>query len=183
MKNIFDIFMKKLVLSSMLSFVLTISAFSQGQFNFWNPQSRTRIGSLDGPYASINIWGQMLVGTSPNTLAPVYVPLTHASGYVGNGGTIVTVAGIGCFQAAYFQLVAWDGNRWGTDLSAVPQDQLGKTDVVGMALACELYPSYHPSFTQAAVVPVPEPSVVTLAVAGAGLLLWRRATALRSTVC
>ena len=149
------------------------NACGQGQFLFWNPQNRTRVGSLDGPYAGRGYWGQMLVGTSTGSLNPVGIPLEHYGGYVGDGGTLVTVPDSVCFSRVYFQLVAWEGNLWGTSLANVPPAALGKTDIVLSGLGCFPAPLYAPPFTQPAIVPVPEPSVVALAVAGAGLLLWR----------
>lgn len=164
--------MKTNFLIGLIGLATTFHSFSQGQFLFANYSAPTRIGSPDGPLAGRGIWAQMLVGLQVNALEPVWMPLEHVGGGI-VGNPVVTVPGIDCFYPAYLQLVAWNGNLWGTDYSAVPQDQLGKTEIRGMTLGCYPYAIYAPLFQQPAIVPVPEPSVVALTVVGAGLLLWR----------
>ena len=86
-------------------------------------------------------------------------------------GAEVTVPFIPGDSDAYIQLVAWNGTLWGTSLSGVPQDQIGRTDIILFFFTQFPQPAFSPQFTQGAVVPaVPEPSTVALAVVGAGLL-------------
>jgi len=50
-------------------------------------------------------------------------------------------------------MVAWDGTRWGTSLSGVPPDQLGRTDIVRHYLLSIFSPPLPPNFMQPAIVP------------------------------
>ena len=157
-----------------LLFILLTSAAhfaqSQGTFVPHNPVAHTRIGTTYGPLAGAGIWGQFLVGLTSDSLTPVGVPLQHG-GLGSVNGPEVTVPFIPGGIFAYIQLVAWNGTLWGTSLSGVPQDQLGRTDIILHPFTQFPQTSVAPLFTQGAVVPaVPEPSAVALAVVGAGVL-------------
>jgi hypothetical protein len=82
----------------------------------------------------------------------------------------ITLPGIPCRERAFVQMVAWDATLWGTSLAGVPPDQLGHTDITSIFLDCSPRPISAPFFSQPAIVPVPEPSVVALGLLGAGLL-------------
>lgn len=148
----------------------TPNARSQGEFVFSNITAPTRIGSIDGPLAGPGIWAQMLAGTSEFSLQPVGIAIEHGvDGLVFGGGLVVPDAP--CGSSAYVQMIAWDGALWGTSLSGVPSDQLGRTDVVLVGLYCFPRPIMAPSFTQPAIVPIPEPSVVALGLLSASVFL------------
>ena len=156
---------------------------AQGQFDFDNAYALTHLSSIDGPLAGTGIWAQMLAGAGPGALAPVGMPAEHfgilgvPSGRV-SAGTLF-VPGILPGQTAFVEMLAWDGSRWGTVLSGVPSDQLGMTDVVPVVLTGPLgHPPPLPHFTQSAIVPVPEPSTLAIAVIlGFGALLLCRVRA------
>ena len=80
------------------------------------------------------------------------------------------------FETVYVKMVAWDSRLWGKSLAAVPSEQLGMTDTIQVQLNWD-FGGPLPSllfFGQAAIVPVPEPSVLALVfVAGIALLLLR----------
>ena len=167
--------MRATTLTSLFVLVANLSVQAQGQFIFFNLNTPTRLGSEDGPRAGRGFWAQMLVGTNLDFLMAVGTPLEHnRGGIVGGIGAQVIVPGIPCFQLAFVQMVAWDGTRWGTTLADVPPEQLGRTDIVLMQLACFPDPFAAPNFARPAVVPVPEPSAVGLGLLGGALLLARR---------
>src|SRR5260370_37726684 len=139
---------------------------AQGVFLSDNRTAPTRIGSIDGPLAGTNILGQMLVGLSPTSLAPVGVPVAHsaAPGFEGVAfGGILQVASVPVCEFAYVEMVAWDGRLWGQSLAAVPSSQLGMTDTVRVFLGQPASqpdlcgPVQRPFLPQPAVVPVPAP--------------------------
>ena len=154
-----------------LTFVLALPFISYGQGSFLpnNPTAPTYIGSANGPLAGPEYWGQFLVGTNIGSLTPVGNPLQHGpSGRV--SGNIVTIPGIPGDTFAYIQLVAWNGTLWGTTLSGVPEDQLGRTDIISHYFTYDFQPQFAPQFIQSAIVPIPEPSTWALVVLGAGAL-------------
>ena len=146
---------------------------AQGKINFWVFRHPTRIGSVDGPLAGPEIYGQLLVGPTPNSLEPIWMAISHfQDGTIAAPG-LVTVSNVPCesFAIAYVQMVAWDSRLWGTNLAGVPVDQLGRTDVVPHELDCGVDPAYSaPQFTMAAIVPIPEPPPWALALLAAPLL-------------
>jgi len=160
--------MKTAIVLGMFLLALDPAAQAQGVFDFNNNFARTRIGSIDGPLAGSGIWAQMLVGPTADNMAPVGVAVEHGSPAIGlvDGG-IVAVPGMPPCTFAYLEMVAWDGQLWGTSLSAVPANRLGMTDTVrvllgGGPIPCEAIPI--PFFRQPAVVPVPEPSGLAITV-------------------
>jgi hypothetical protein len=161
--------MRRIGLIVAIALLTSIRARPQGYFDFDNAYALTHIGSINGPLAGTGIWAQMLAGSTAGSLAQVGTPAEHfdilgvPSGRV-NGGS-VAVPGTVQGQTVYVEMLAWDGTRWGTALSAVPKDQLGMTDVVAVGLAGLLGPPPPlPHFTQSAIVPVPEPSASAMAV-------------------
>ena len=172
--------MKNLLLSAMAAVVTTSCGHAQGVFAFSNQTAPTHIGSIDGPLAGSRIWAQMLAGPSPGSLAPVGMPAQHLTYIMGLPaglvfGGVVTVPGILPAQTAYVEMLAWDGSRWGTIFSGVPKDQLGMTDIVPVGLADPNFGFSPPTprFTQSAVIPIPEPATLALAVmAGLAAILF-----------
>jgi hypothetical protein len=141
--------------------VFTVCA--QGVFIFSNITAPTRIGASDGALAGPGFWAQMLAGTNAAFLQPIGAPTEHFPSGKVNGGYI-SVPGVPAYNVPYVQMVAWDGNLWGTSLAGVPADQLGRTDIVTVLLTTGVFPdpTYAPPFTQPAIVPIPEPSVSAL---------------------
>ena len=115
----------------------------------------------------------MLVGGDPDNLFPVGMPLEHSIRGIVNGG-VLTLDGFPCLSSAYAQFVAWDGTLWGSSLDQVPLDQLGRTDIVRTPLLCFPQPIFGPLFTQPAIVPIPEPSVLAIGILGVSLVALRR---------
>ncbi len=113
--------MKMAIILVLFLVALDTAAQAQGVFDFNNNFARTRIGSIDGPLAGSGIWAQMLVGPTADNLAPVGVAVEHGSPAIGlvDGG-IVAVPGMPPCTFAYLEMVAWDGQLWGTSLSARP---------------------------------------------------------------
>jgi len=151
---------------------------AQGKINFWVFRHPTRIGSVDGPLAGPEIYGQLLVGANPDSLEPIWKAIPHfQNGTIAAPG-LVTVSNVPCDYNSrvevYVQMVAWDSGLWGTDLAAVPTDQLGRTDVVPHQLDCVAQVWYAPEFTIPAIVPIPEPPPWALAVLAAPLLFLLR---------
>jgi hypothetical protein len=160
----FSTSMKAILLTLIASFAGAgvPAGYAQGTFLFYNWTAPTRLGSIDGPLAGRGIWAQMLVGTTSGDLQPMFIPLEHSGEGLVGGLVLVTVDGIACRETAYIQMVAWDGQYWGTTLENVPVDQLGRTDIVPHPLGGCKPPALAPDFTQPAVVPpIPEPSTAT----------------------
>ena len=154
--------------------LISVQAYAQGTFYFSNFRAPTRLWTIDGPLAGRGIWAQMLAGPNTDSLAPVGGAYEHLANGLVYGG-IVTVPGIPEFEGAYIQMVAWDGRLWGTNLIAVPADQIGSTDTTVLVLGGSIVPAGVPHFMQPAIVPIPEPSVLALTVlAGAALFMCRR---------
>jgi len=166
--------MNSSILVCSLFLMVAASADGQGTFLFRNTGAPTHLGSIDGPLADSTIWAQMLVGMESNSLSPVYIPLQHFNGRV--PGPTVTVPGIPGDTLAYFQMVAWNGDLWGSSLASVPVDQVGRTDIIPLVLTFFWQPASTPFFSQPAIVPtpVPEPSAWALGVFGALVFLLRR---------
>jgi hypothetical protein len=148
------------------------SGFSQGIFEFriYEP---TRLYSSDGPVAGTNIWGQMLIGRTVESMSAVGVPVRHNGGLV-DGGAVAVDGTPDIFTEVYGQMVAWDGLLWGGSLANVPPDQLGKTDIVTMYVTQFPLPYGPPPFSVYPIVPIPEPAVWKFGLMGAGLLFYFR---------
>ena len=147
-------------------------AFGQGSLLLYNPGAPTRIGSIDGPLAGPGILGQFLVGATSDSLTPIGFPLEHTAGGIVFGG----VGTVPQPPRTYVQvqLVAWNSEIWGDSLENVPLEWRGTTDIVPVFLS--LYPTqpaFSPVFTQPAIVPVPEPGVVSLFCLGCGIAALR----------
>ncbi len=176
--------MKRLSILVIIVVLDAADSHAQGLFEFYNIYAPTRIGSTDGPLAGPGIWAQMLAGASPESLAPVGIPVQHydrsglPTGLAFGGG--LAVPNVPPYQTAFVEMLAWDGTRWGTALSGVPREQLGMTDIVPVVLANPDFglSPLAPRFTQSAIVPVPEPSTLAIAVIlGFGALLLCRVRA------
>ena len=168
--------MKKLFLG-VLWICASVSSYGQGVFAAVNGTAPTRLGLLDGPLAGTNIVGQMLGGPSPSSLQPV-----GPSAYHGTNGLWfvpslrITVPDVPVYQQAYVQFLAWDGTYWGSSLAGVPNDQLGRSDIVTVTLTTGMFPDVvvAPRFTMPAIVPViPEPSSLALTLVGCLLFVLR----------
>jgi len=170
--------MQRTILIAATAVLMSLNGRSQGLFNYSTlGYAPTHIGSIDGPLAGTSIWAQMLAGPTPAALAPVGPSVHHIdtfgvpAGFVNAG--VYPVPGIPDGQTAFFEMLVWDGTRWGTALSGVPGDQLGMTDVVPLVLAGLFgFPAGSPPFMRSAIVPVPEPTTLAIGlVAAAGILL------------
>jgi len=149
------------------------TACGQGVFSGSNASGRTRIGSISGPLAGTNIFGQFFAGGTESSLTPVGVPRPHFEDGVFAPG-VITVPGLAPFTTALVQLVVWDSTVWGEDRLAVPSEQFGRTDV-GTVLLTDGDFYLVPQFTQPAIVPIPEPRTWALVALGAvGLWFVRR---------
>jgi hypothetical protein len=153
------------------------SGLAQGAFvcvaGFTNTfDTRTRIGSIDGPLAGPGYWGQCLAGVTMDTLEPVgrsnefFIPGRLFPG-------VAFVPGSPPETEVYVQFAAWDGRLWGTDFAQVPSEWVGRSDIITVRL---WYTNLGPPppvtiFTAPAIIPVPEPSVLALAVLGGSALL------------
>ena len=153
--------MKSYIFLGVLWICGSASLYGQGVFVGYNGTALTRLGSLDGPLAGTNIVGQFLGSPSPSSLQPV-----GPSGYHNSKGEFlvqrITVPDVPVHQIAYVQFLAWDSTYWGSSLNAVPNDQLGRTDIVSVLLTTGTFPDviYAPRFNQPAIVPpIPEPIV------------------------
>jgi hypothetical protein len=163
-------FMCQPIYFSILIILLVPQAVGQGSFFGSNSaETKTRIAAIGGPLASSNILGQFLVGTNADSLSPVGMPLAHHSGVISAGR--VTVPGVDGGVYAWVQMVAWDRLLWGESFSGVPADQFGRTDIVSIFLSYFWQPVGAPTFTQAAIVPVPEPTLLALGFVGACLII------------
>ena len=162
------------LVAALLLLLFGVTASAQGVFLYQNSFARTRLGSADGPLAGPETLGVMIVGTNVNSLAPIIAPLPHQQG--GIAGGVVAVPGVPPNTLVYIQLVAWLA-VWGSDLSAVPPEQLGKTDIDTRILNYPFDPTGPPLFQQPAVVPIPEPLLRCFA--ALGLASWLTARAVR----
>lgn len=156
-----------IALSILLMAVQT--AWSQGVFFASTQSARTRLGSLEGAFATTNIYGLFLGGAVPGSLVPIGIAQPHfANGAFGLGN--IPIPGVPAYDTAFVQFIAWDVLLWGADWTAVPGDQLGRTDIVPVFLTTGVFPdvTFVPRFTQPAIVPVPEPSAWALLALGGG---------------
>ena len=173
--------MNRTFLLALYSLLLVSKAYPQGAFQFNSIWAPTRIGSIDGPPAGSGIWAQMLAGLTADSLTPMGMPAQHLdSGGAGTGlvfGGVIRMPGLLPGETAFAKMLAWDGTRWGNVLSDVPADQLGMTDIVPVLLEDPNFGTvtFAPHFTQPAIVPIPEPSILALGISGGvSLFLLRR---------
>ncbi len=166
--------MKALSLTMILVIGLLLRTNGQGYFEFVLPDGAlTHLGSINGPLAGPNIWGQALAGLTQDSLQPVGFSVAHFMGYVVPEEVAVPF-GIpsGAGSTVFVQMAAWDGQVWGADFSTVPGSQLGRTDIVLIYLDVPPGPLDQPAWTQSAVVPpVPEPVVLALIALGGAIAL------------
>jgi len=139
----------------------------EGIILFRNSLAPTRLFTIDGPLAGPGFWAQMLYSTTSDSLQPIGTPREHTTGGIVLGPYLyVTVDDP--LAPVHVQMVAWDGTLWGTNLEGVPDDQLGHTDIVPYYVGIGSIPPVAPFFTQPAVVPIPESSVLAFGVLGVG---------------
>jgi len=159
--------MKSLFLICVWVELIPLDLPAQG-FVCYNETALTRIGSLNGPLAGPAIYAQCFAGITVDSLAPVGVAVPHSAadpGYLSRG-EFVAVPGAGIGGSAYVQLVAWDSRQWGIDLAGVPPAWLGRTDVVSVFLTSITGNPQEPLWRQPAIVPIPEPTIMALAILG-----------------
>jgi hypothetical protein len=169
------------LLAMLFAVALQEKVVGQGHFLATNcdhgpnrPPMQTRLYTPDGPFAGETIYGQSFVGLTPDSLSPVGPSLPHTfhPGCVYGGA--VSVPGIFDPDLAYFQMIAWDGEIWGSSFQNVPSEWQGKTDVVLWSLEHPFLGTPRgPHFTVPAIVPVPEPGVLSLAFLAAAILMGR----------
>jgi len=167
----------KTMLMICLFLCAAIEVEAQGKFIYRITDHPTRIGSIDGTLAGPAIYGQMLVGLTPDSLEPILTAIPHRQDGTFGTGLREVVPNVPCNNTrvlVFMQMVAWDSRLWGTDLAGVPADQLGRTDVVPHTLDCVAEVWYAPRFTMAAIVPIPEPPAWALALLAAPLLFLLR---------
>ena len=155
--------------------IVAATTHAQGVFRANNVSAPTRAGSLNGGLASTNTFGQFYAGPTTDSLAPVGAATAHYQpGFFSSGS--VTVPTVPLDSAAFVQFWAWDSTLWGTDYTLVPMDQFGRTDIVAVILTTGMFPDliYSPPFTQPAIVPIPEPSAMSLTVIGGVCLFFFR---------
>ncbi len=161
-----------LILSTLCLILVPATARSQGIEGvvwFSNWRAPTRMGSVYGPLAGNGVWGQMLIGTSPDSLSPIGPVVQHSSAGILYGGPL-DVPGTTPGDTRYVQIRAWDGRLWGGSWEEVPASQFGATDVILTTLLAPSSPLIPPEFTQPAVVPpIPEPTVWALGSLGGAL--------------
>ena len=147
-----------------LVLLLPAAGQSQGIVTFTNVRAPTHIGSIDGPLAGLDYGGELFVGLTPDSLAPIPPSSPHfVNGVVIGGAISIPYAFPG--DLVYVQMAAWNGSLWGTDVEQAPPSQIGLTDIVPVFATIESPPI--PPFTRSAIVPpVPEPSVWALMLCG-----------------
>jgi hypothetical protein len=158
--------MKTLILMLLL-LACAYNGEAQGMFIYDNISAPTRIGSLNGPLAGTNTWGQMLLGLSENSLVAIGYPQRHSYGTIDERA--YTAEGIPPLTPVYIQMAAWS-DVWGPSINDVPVNQVGKSDVYCTWLTTDPAPIYAPYFTIPAVVPVPEPTILSAVFLGFILL-------------
>jgi hypothetical protein len=179
--------MKKLLLTSLMSLVLVGVSYGQGTVTFKNFGSGLN-GSFATP-ARVTLEGVNISGSANPTIvaqlwevsnpsAPVALTPTVGFGSGALAGTFapsasVAVPGIAASQVANLRVVAWDsatGATWDTATTR------GFSNDFSVTLADSLAPNQPILIGMNGfnVTVVPEPSVIMLGLAGAGLLWMRR---------
>jgi hypothetical protein len=176
--------MKKLILTIALGLATSIGAFAQGQFNLSNgaPTVDAPISDANGSLITdTGFWIQAYTGVGPDaaSLAPLGTPFRAATGVPGYffpGATAVPGSAAG--ETVTVQIAAWSDNVTSYEAAiATPGSQAGLSNPVNVLLAGGTTPLNDLTGLNAfslSVVPVPEPSVILLGLAGAGMLWFRR---------
>jgi len=192
--------MKKLIVSSLATAVVSLAAYGQGTVSMLNINAAAGVNApvYDGVATTVKLAGA-------NYQAGLYAGLSSTSlSYVGNSTPFLSAGGAGYFNggttvlstiapgtSAFVQVWAWDTTLGGTTTGAtLAQAQAafltgGKTDVVGWSDIIPIVPANpnsSPPGTPTALVgltsfelQVPEPSTMALAGLGAAaLLIFRR---------
>ena len=187
--------MKKYLLTAALTIAVSVSAYAQGQVEFdnlatGNPATSPAIFNTDGTTGlDDNYVAQLWGGADAGSIVPLGATLTFFSassggaGFVNTAGAAVrTLTGFNAGDTATFVVQVWNPNDGATYDEAV----LVQGAITGQSLAFTQVlggpgtpPSTPPKLTNlqsfnAVMTPVPEPSVIMLGIAGAGLLWFRR---------
>lgn len=175
--------MKRVAIAILVALSLGGSAHAQGTFNFSNGASGVnapvKLGDLAGPNAPIGAgyWVQAFAGaagSAASALVAVGSPInfTLSAGYF--FGSAVAVPGIAGGTAAVIQVRAWDATL-GNTAPALNTPGSGASNLVTVNLVTSPTPENNLVGLQSfAISPVPEPSVVALAIVGLGAILLRR---------
>ena len=178
--------MKKLILTVALGLATSFGAFAQGQFNLANgaPGVDAPISDASGALlADTGFWIQAYTaagaGQAEGSLTALGSPFRAATGVAGYffpGATAVPGSASG--EVVTVQIRAWSDNVTSYEAAiATPLSEAGMSNAIDITLAGGTTPLNDmvglTSF-QLSVVPVPEPSVIMLGIAGAGLLWFRR---------
>jgi len=185
--------MKKTILTSLATLVIASGAFAQGTVNF-NNSSASLVTYGEGPNAgnslptggvfSVALYWAVAGTTDVNS----FVQIGASAGIAPiagrySGGVRTTGAGTAPDGTGAFLVRAWstaDGASW-EQASVVPNAWQGTSGIFQSATGGGGSPATLPVGLSAtalpftvALVPVPEPSVIMLGIAGAGLLWFRR---------
>lgn len=175
--------MKRVAISILMAVVLGGVASAQGTFNFSNGaagvNAPVKLGDLAGPNVPIGngYFAQAFagaVGTAASGLVAIGTPINFSlsAGYFFGGG--VAVPGIAGGTAAVVQIRAWSA-ALGATAPALNAPGSGASNLVTVNLVSPPTAENNLVGLQSfAITPVPEPSVVALAVLGVGALLLRR---------
>lgn len=155
----------------------TLGLQGQGQINF-NPGAG-RI-TFDGAQPTTSDWGQLLIGASVDSLAPVGSPVNfRVSASSGNANLVngLTLDGIPAGSAIFYQVAAWQAAAGSTYADANGKAGFGVSEIVSATLSippASPINSSVPAFDIAVGV-IPEPSTIALGVLGGlALMFFRR---------
>ena len=105
------------------------------RYDYDNEDARTRLSSMDGPLAGMDIFVYAFAGFTPLSLQPVPPNVgQHFQDLEGNPTGFFVLYPLIPFipqgTPGFAQVVAWDGSIWGSDITKVPESQLGYSEVV-----------------------------------------------------
>jgi hypothetical protein len=176
--------MKKLLIA-FTGMLLATGAYAQGLFNLANgaPSVDAPITTAAGALLpSTGYWIQAYsaagAGAAEGSLTPLGSPFradAAVAGYFFNGST--AIPGVAAGETASVQIRAWSDSAATYELAAgMIGAEIGKSGIVDIDLVGGTTPTNDLTGLQAfqLAVVVPEPSIIALAVAGAGLLFLRR---------
>jgi len=174
--------MKRVAITILAAMALTGASYAQGTFNFSNGAAGVNAPvTLQATGANVPIgaayWVQAFagaVGTAADSLTAIGSPIhfSLSAGYFFGGAT--AVPGIAGGTAALIQVRAWDAVL-GATAPALGSAGSGASNLVTVNLVTSPTPENNlVGLTGFAITPVPEPSVIALAIAGTGFLFLRR---------
>ena len=177
--------MKKLLVIAAIA-LSGVCSYAQGTFTLANgaPGVNSPISDSNGALISqTDFWIQAYVGpqtADAGALTALGAPFRAnlAAGYFGQG--VQAIPGVAAGAVGTVQIRAWSSTEGATSYeqaAGIIGAQIGTSNLVNVTLAGGQTPPPNlvglESF-QLTVVPVPEPSVIALAILGGGLLLFRR---------